>query len=380
MRHPRPAPLPSDRDAGWLRSLNDAWQACPKTTSRFNTVRGGHELRVALHCLTPRPGRPLLLFVHGILTDHRTWRHIAGPLSAEYEVWLVDLPGCGDSDAPSPASLEPDGYSPTAMAKRVLQAFEQGLAVSATHSTTRPIVLVGHSLGGMVCLRMLSSPELRARHQAFLTQLDRAVLMSTSDFEVNSIPTCFVPLLGLAGWKVAVGEGLGVFDSAVRQTVQNGYFVQECATLEQQEITGHMLSDGKHRRAIQAMLRQSVPFEPKTQRPDWPTISRLAHECALVEKPVLVVWGEWDEALPSCMGHQLKDKLHDATLVTIPGRGHSLPGEDPVRCATLIREFAQGLKPGTLRPDLAVNVYLSTPSRATFPVRARATLADLESE
>ncbi len=354
---PKPKALPSDRDTQWLRELNDVWQACPKTTCRYNTLRGGHELRVALHCLTPRPERPLLLFVHGVISDHRTWRHIAGPLSAEYEVWLVDLPGSGDSDAPSPASLESDGYSATAMAERLLQAFEQGLARSNAGGGQRRIVLVGHSLGGMVCLRMLSSPELRARHASFLAQVNRAVLMSTSDFEVNSVPTCFIPLLGLSGWKVSLGEGLGVFDSAVRDMIRNGYFVPECATAEQQAITDHMLSNGAHRRTIQAILIQSVPFNPKTHRPDWPAMSRLAQECALVDKPVLVVWGEWDEVLPSSMGHQLKDKLPRATLVTIPGRGHSLPGEDPVRCATLIREFVQDLSPGTLRPDLAVNVY-----------------------
>lgn len=370
MEFPKPKLLPSERDAEWLRTLNDAWQGCGKTTYRINTRRAGHDLRVAVHCLTPHREGPLLLFVHGILTDHSTWRYIAGPLSAQYEVWLVDLPGCGDSDAPAPGSLEPDGYSATAMAERLFQALEQRLAALPTNSPPRRIVLVGHSLGGMVCLRMLSAPELRRRHRSFLAQLDRAVLMSTSDFEVNSIPPPFVPLLALAGWKVSAGAGLGLFDSAVRETVRNGYFVSECATVEQQAMSGHMLGNGAHRRAVQAMLRESVPFDPKTHRPDWPAMMRLAQDCALVDKPVLVIWGEWDEALPCCMGHQLKDKLHRATLVTIPGRGHSLPGEDPVRCAALIREFVQGLPPGTLRPDLAVNVYAGTPVAAGVSMSA----------
>jgi pimeloyl-ACP methyl ester carboxylesterase len=105
---PKPQPLSSEPDTPWLRELDDAWRACAKTTWRFTTSRGGHDLRVAVHCLPPHDG-PLLTFVHGILTDHTTWRYIAGPLASQYEVWLVDVPGCGQSDAPEPAALEPDG-------------------------------------------------------------------------------------------------------------------------------------------------------------------------------------------------------------------------------------------------------------------------------
>ena len=380
MQFPKPKPLPSDRDTQWLRTLNDAWQISPKTTYRLRTVRAGHDLSVAVHCLAPRPERPLVLLVHGVLTDHRTWRHIAGPLSSQYEVWLVDLPGCGDSDAPSPGSLEADGYSATAMGERILQAVEQRLAAAGTKGARRRIVLAGHSLGGMVCLRMLSAPEARERHAGILAQVDGAVLMSTSDFEVNSVPTCFVPLLRLAGWKVAVGQGLGLFDPAVREMTRNGYFARECATVEQETVLGHMLSKRAHRLAIQAILRQSVPFDAKTHRPDWPAMTRLAHECAQVDKPVLVIWGEWDEVLPSSMGHQLKDKLHRATLVTIPGRGHSLPGDDPIRCAALINEFIEGLPPGSLRPDLAVNVYPGGESGAANSPSNKRSVDGLEAE
>ena len=34
------------------------------------------------------------------------------------------------------------------------------------------------------------------------------------------------------------------------------------------------------------------------------------------------------------MGNKLKDEIPGAVLVKVPGRGHSLPTEDPLVCAS----------------------------------------------
>ncbi len=86
----------------------------------------------------------MLVFIHGVLSDHLAWKYVAAELSTDYEIWLVDLPGCGASDAPRPAAIEPDGYSPTAMGERVLQAMRQCLRAT---DPRRQVTLVGHSLG-----------------------------------------------------------------------------------------------------------------------------------------------------------------------------------------------------------------------------------------
>ena len=361
MEFPEPPKLPSERETDWLLKLSEAWRAHPATCSRVDTIRGGHQVEIAIHCVGKPSQRPLLVFVHGILADYRTWRLVAGQLADDYEIWLVDLPGCGDSDAPDPGSTEADGYSASAMAERILQALEKSLAMRPDLAQRR-IILVGHSLGGMTCLRMLSDPNLRLRHGALHSQIDGAVLMSTCNFEVNSVPAFFVPLLGLTGFKVSAAKFLGLFEPAVRDLVQRRFFVPECATAEQAELFAHMLADRHHRRATQAMLLQTVPFDPRSERPRWPAMCRMAQDCATITNRVLVVWGEWDEALPSSMGHALKDTIPGAKLVVIPGRGHSLTVEEPIRCAALVREFADVKEPGTLEQPPVLKLSLSSGS------------------
>ena len=296
----------------------------------------------------------MLVFIHGVVSDHLTWKYVAADLSTDFEIWLVDLPGCGDSDAPAPSALEPDGYSPTAMGERVLQVVRQCLRATGPR---QQVTLVGHSLGGTVAIRMISAPELQAQYADVQRRIDRAVLLAPCDLAVNCVPPSFLTLLGLKGWRVTAGEVLGVLDGKVRGLTKASYHVPECATREQQRHFSHGLEDGRHREAAKAMLREFVRFDPKTLRPLWPCIDPLLADYRNIRVPVLIVHGAWDETLSSAMGHQLKDEIPGAVLVKVPARGHSLPTEDPLRCAKLIRRFQQGRTPDEMAAGLGVELY-----------------------
>jgi pimeloyl-ACP methyl ester carboxylesterase len=84
----------------------------------------------------PEGARPLLL-LHGLGDSLAGWAQVAGPLAERFRVHLVDLPGHGLSARP------PDWRLPT-----LLAAVEHYAA-----SLTEPIV-VGHSLGGWLALRL----------------------------------------------------------------------------------------------------------------------------------------------------------------------------------------------------------------------------------
>ena len=70
----------------------------------------------------------------GILADYVMWEYVAAALAADCEIWLVDLPGCGESDAPKL----------TAMGDRVWQALRQCLAAEGGASRGQ-ITLIGHA-------------------------------------------------------------------------------------------------------------------------------------------------------------------------------------------------------------------------------------------
>jgi pimeloyl-ACP methyl ester carboxylesterase len=86
-------------------------------------------------------GRPCVLLVHGVAAHARWWDHI-GPALAEavpggLRVVAVDLAGHGESGSHPRYSIQGWG--------------DDVLAVGATCGT-RPAIVVGHSLGGMVAL------------------------------------------------------------------------------------------------------------------------------------------------------------------------------------------------------------------------------------
>jgi pimeloyl-ACP methyl ester carboxylesterase len=346
----------------WTRLLREA------EVFRCPTVRSNHTVHVAIHRMNQNPGRPVLILIHGVLSDHGMWEYVTPELGEDYEVWLVDLPGCGESDVPKPSSIEPDGYSPTGMAERLLQALQQRLTAEPPGSR-RPLIVVGHSLGGTVCIRLLSAPELRSRYAPVVDRVEGMVLFAPGDLAINSVPPKFLKLLGLEGWMVDAACGLGAWNATVRDLIKSGYHRPECATVERQICMAHVLDDAGHLAAAKAMLRQFTPFDPKTKRPIWPEIDQLVADYRNIRVPVLVVHGIWDETLPIATAHKLKNQVPGAWLVEVAHGGHSLPTEHPARCTDLIRQF---VATGVVRVPIGsqLRVYPgSVPATATLAKR-----------
>src|SRR5207245_2432277 len=166
--------LPSEQQIPELEALARANALLPETVCFPKTLReDGHTVRLAVHRRGSGTNQQALVMIHGVLADHDAWRYLTGDLGTDFDLWLLDLPGCGDSDKPDPDLLGPEGYSPTAIAERVLQALQQSLAARA--QPTR-LLIVAHSLGGMTALRMMGDPDLRQRYASVLRQIDGMVL------------------------------------------------------------------------------------------------------------------------------------------------------------------------------------------------------------
>lgn len=83
---------------------------------------------------------PLLVAVHGWLLSGRLWEPLDRQLQGRLEVWRPDLPGFG-------AAERPRGLQPS------LASYGRWLADAVRRRAgTRPVLLVGHSLGGSIVL------------------------------------------------------------------------------------------------------------------------------------------------------------------------------------------------------------------------------------
>jgi len=88
---------------------------------------------------------PTVLLLHGVFMDHTLWDHVL-ELRSDLRTVALDMPGHGTSDPAGLASLD---------------AAMNAVALTLTAEDAGPVVIVGHSWGGMVGLRLaVARPDL----------------------------------------------------------------------------------------------------------------------------------------------------------------------------------------------------------------------------
>lgn len=336
------ARLPSELSVSEIAALVEADRALPEQTLLFPTERQNEPVvQVAVHLRGSGTHACVLVLIHGVLASHESWRYVTGELASDFDLWIVDLPGCGQSDKPDPQSLTGDGYSPTALADRVFQAIGQCLA---KRTDSPRMLIIAHSLGGMIALRMMDDPELRQRYDSILQRIDGSVLLAPADVSVNQEIPCFIPILNLNGLKAGIGGALGILQEVAAKSAMNGFVSSNLATRESADQICYALTHVEERLAAQAMLRQAVPWLVKENQPGWEGIGQLEAQYRNIKVPCLIVWGRCDEVLPEAMGHKLKDQIPGAKLVVLYNCKHSIELECPATCVKLIRDFRATLQ------------------------------------
>ncbi len=150
--------LPSEADCPELRDLRDRFLSRPIQKKLVPAARAGHTVDVAVFQAGKVGAHRVVLFVHGVLAEHGTWSYVGGAFGDDHELWLVDPPGCGESDG-HPAHLESDAFTPTALAEGVGLVLERCLVERAAAGQPAPrFTLVGHSLGGILAAALQAMP------------------------------------------------------------------------------------------------------------------------------------------------------------------------------------------------------------------------------
>ncbi len=141
---PSPTPHPSEVEAV---SIEHDERDAPEPTDPLSraewVVLDGVRTRL-VRC--GHAGRPVVL-IHGFGSNLFTWRRSLIRLSASSEVFALDLKGFGLTDKPSDGRYNTQVYS-----EQVLDLLD--------HYELDRVVLVGHSMGGAVAIRLaLEHPE-----------------------------------------------------------------------------------------------------------------------------------------------------------------------------------------------------------------------------
>jgi pimeloyl-ACP methyl ester carboxylesterase len=247
---------------------------------------------------------PPLVLVHGLGGSASNWVELAPELARHRRVLVPELPGHGGSD-PLPRDS-------------TLARFADAVAAVIEQEGAAPAPVVGHSLGGVVALRLA-------------LQRRRAVsgLVIASGAGISSATAQARRVLELVG-AVKPGRRIARYGGRIARnpflrTLAFGYwFAADPRALSVRAAEGFLEGHARHTDTLTAM-RALVRDDPRT-------------ELHPIDCPVLVLWGACDNQLPLGDAFDYARRLR-APLRVIPDCGHLLIGERPDACLDAIEDF-----------------------------------------
>ncbi len=283
-----------DDPFGWPRSVD--WK------------RAGRGARAA----AARPSRPTLLFTHGFCLPQDCWHHQRAEFSGEYRMVFWDQRGHGRSDrlrADADLSIEVTG--------------EDLYAVLEATCPTGPIILIGHSMGGMTMMALAEAhPEL------FGDRIVGAALMSTSAGEFADLE------FGLphTAAKVFHRAAPGLFELLTKQRalVERGRRAGSDLGLvltrryafgsDAPESAVRFVQELIESTPIDVIARFFTVFRAHDKAEALPVFDRV---------PTLVLAADHDLLLPIKHSRALADAIPSADFVTVQDAGHVVILEHP---------------------------------------------------
>jgi len=258
-----------------------------------------------IHYVSQGEGDPVIL-VHGIFASLYDWMRLAPALSAGgYRALAPDLFGHGESLKPD----DPGQYTIETI-YAYLEAWIESLGLD------RPVVLVGHSMGGYLSLRYsLAHPErvsglVLINPLYSLEQLSPVLRLVSRRPDVSERALRRAPewlMNALLGWDPSKPAD---FSAEARRQIANDY----------KRASPHIV-----------YLTQSVPD--------------LTPALSQVKIPTLVIWGDKDQTLNPESFELLVSRLSNARSHAIPGSGHQPHIGKPALVNRLALEFITSLQP-----------------------------------
>ncbi len=273
----------------------------------------------------------LLLLVHGLGGDRRTWDHVIDTLAATHTVLAPDLPGHGESDAPA------GDYSLGAHASAL-----RDLLVALGHQSA---TVVGHSLGGGIAMQFAYQ---------FPDRVDRLVLISsgglgpqlTPMLRAATLPGAETVVAGLSRLPESLTHGLLSAASRLPGLVARTDAGPLATGLRQ-------LQHPRSRRGFIRTARTVIDWRGQT-------VSAIQHLRQLTGLPVLLAWGSDDRTIPPHHHRAVADLLADPQFIEIAGAGHYphetapsrlLPAVDAFLASTVPFRYSEAQWRHLLTPD-----------------------------
>ncbi len=269
------------------------------TEDGFVTANG-----LRLHFERWRSSGPTVVCLHGTSLHGKVWSWLADSLHPRYDLIALDQRGHGDSEVAPLGQYTVDWYSAD------LAAFMDAMQL-------RQVAFVGSSLGTRVALDYAARHPHRVRAMVFL-DLSFEMPKEASDKMIEAHitrPRSFADLKEALAFSKTLPQRRR-FDEATH-----------VRTLE-----GDLRVNAEGRLEWRYDRDAAIETLSVAARDMWPQVRAL-------RAPTLVLRGEHSDVLTAQTTARLKAELHDGDVLTIPGAGHSIWGDNPQATSAAIAAF-----------------------------------------
>ena len=253
---------------------------------------------------------PSVILVHGLAAYSFSWRFMVKALSERYTTYAVDLLGFGQSPAPKDFP-----FTMSAQADAVMEFVKR-------EGISQPVI-IGHSMGGGVCLRLAEQMERDSRSKP-----SKMVLIAPVAYPPQATPTLFgAAALSALGTFLLINPPLPAVRALVQNILQKAYHDDSKITSEQ--IDGYVkgLSEPDQFKAFvrhaETIGQVSVPE------------SRLSG----IETNTCIIWGKEDRFVSSNDMAKLSKALPNSSFKEVQNCGHIPQEEFPDVTNKLVTDF-----------------------------------------
>lgn len=237
-----------------------------------------------IHLVTIGSGDKAIILLHGWGQDLRTFKALSDFLSSNYSLYLIDLPGFGQSDEPQrPFNL--DDY---------LEILDQ---IIKQYKIENPLIL-GHSFGGRIAIK----------YQSVYKKASKLVLVSSAGIRP----------------KRSFSYYYRVYQYKLYQRI---FKLKPFRKWRDQVLSKFGSTDYQNASPMMKQVLVNVVNEDLT-----PHLKQI-------DIPVLLFWGEKDTVTPIEQAKRMEKYLRDGGLVIVPGSGHFPYLDQPYLLAKAIEAF-----------------------------------------
>jgi pimeloyl-ACP methyl ester carboxylesterase/CRP-like cAMP-binding protein len=255
------------------------------------------------------PNRQKAILIHGWSSSSYAMSPLSALLSQRFHCISVDLPGYGNS--------------PPFKNGTTIQKYADLIADLIEQTSDGPVVLVGHSMGGMISVTVARTYPMLVERMVLVSPTITGRLSTQINLVIS--PVTMMERFGLGQFIVSSVERMfvGMTDRMMRPVSfadRTGITEEEYARLR---ADARRPGQGKARAECFFAMRQN----------------NLSGKLSGIETPTLAIWGAEDNTVPLRDAGVLDDEWPQSDLRILPKAGHWPHFESPVATRRLVASF-----------------------------------------